>query len=461
MAKACRSGGFGAIGAVVGLILAAADATAQDRAGEPTLATPLGDATLRMGGELRARVEGRTPTVEEDPFEWQALTAPTRRTWRRRLRVWAELHLGATAVTHLELQHAAVSSTDQFADPELDRVDLRQGYLALRPAAWRGVTIRVGRFAVPTTGDGRVLSDDDFGDLGRALDGVQVAWERGPFRLRAMAVNVNEADPLPRRPGAGPDHWLAATIVEARAWPWLDLDWLHVERWFPRAFGSEDPGDRRTGPRVDATLGVRAKLRVGPLAVTGETYGQAGVQGPDRILAAATVERIEWRLFDAGPAPVAFFEHAFASGDWRPTDGVRGTFDPLFPDTHAHLGPYDALGWRNVHALATGVSVSLAPLATALDDWRLTFVARGSFLDRRFDAWYGADGEARLIDPTGEGASSHTLEGELSGWVEGTLLEGRVAVSLGLAHWCPNNWLADLGFHEHGYRVWAQTAVRF
>lgn len=439
----------------------AAGAAAQAPPLDPPVATPVGQASLKIGGEARVRFEGRTPSDEEDGFEWDALTAPALRLWRRRVRVWGALEFHRLATVHVEAQHAAVWSSDAHRFPEFDRVDLRQAHLEVRPPALRGVTLRVGRFAVPTVGDGRLLSEDDFADVGRALDGMAARIERGPVRVTALVANVPEVVSLPDRPGEGPDHWLAAGIVEARPAGWLELDWVHAERWFPRDFASEDPADQRTGPRLDATLGGRAAVRVGPVRLTAEAYAQAGVVGPDPLLAAATAERVDWRVWDVALAPTVFLEHAFASGDRNPTDGVRETFDPLFPDTHAHLGPYDAVGWRNINALATGLTVSLAPLARALADWRLTFVARGSFLHRRADAWYGADGQPRLVDSTGSAASSHTLEGELSGWVEGTLFEGRAAVSLGLAHWCPNNWLDDLGYELHGYRVWAQTSVRF
>ena len=454
-----RRGGLAVRGALTVLVVVCGAAGAAAQAPSPVASAA--DESFRVGGEARVRLEGHTTSHEEDDFEWQALTAPERRLWRRRVRVWGELDLLPQATLHLELQHAAVWSSDGLAFPSLDRTDLRQAYVEVRPSAWRGVAFRAGRFAVPTVGDGRLLSEDDFTDMGRVLDGVAARWERGGVRVTALAANVSETDPLPDPPGEGPDHWLAAAIIEARSAGWLELDWVHVERWFPREFASEDPADHRTGPRIDATVGGRAAVRWGPVRISAEAYAQAGVVGPDLLRAAATAERAEWRVWDVTLAPTVFFEHAFASGDRRPTDGVRETFDPIFPDSHAHLGPYDALGWRNVNALAAGGTVCLAPLARALADWRLTFVARGSFLHRRADAWYGADGRPRLVDPTGSGASSHTLEGELSGYLEGTLADGRVAVSFGLAHWCPNNWLTDLGFHDHGYRVWAQTSVRF
>ena len=56
---------------------------------------------------------------------------------------------------------------------------------------------------------------------------------------------------------------------------------------------------------------------------------------------------------------------------------------------------------------------------------------------------------------------STTLEGELSGWFTAKVLDDALEFNAGLAHWCPNNLATDLDWHEHSFRFWFSTQVKF
>ena len=56
----------------------------------------------------------------------------------------------------------------------------------------------------------------------------------------------------------------------------------------------------------------------------------------------------------------AFGEYNYASGDDTPGDGVRGTFDQLYPTAHDKYGLADQVGWKNIHHLRTGLEVTAA-----------------------------------------------------------------------------------------------------
>lgn len=47
-------------------------------------------------------------------------------------------------------------------------------------------------------------------------------------------------------------------------------------------------------------------------------------------------------------------EYDCASGDADPADGVRGTFDQLYPTPHDKTGPADQVGWKNIHHVRAG-----------------------------------------------------------------------------------------------------------
>ena len=51
-------------------------------------------------------------------------------------------------------------------------------------------------------------------------------------------------------------------------------------------------------------------------------------------------------------------EYNFASGDANPADGIRGTFDQLYPTAHDKYGLADQVGWRNIHHVRVGFDVT-------------------------------------------------------------------------------------------------------
>jgi len=69
----------------------------------------------------------------------------------------------------------------------------------------------------------------------------------------------------------------------------------------------------------------------------------------------------------------AFGAYDFASGDQNPRDGVRGTFDQLFPNLHDRLGLADQFSRQNLKALRAGGRLWLRgnwiAAAAWSDDW--------------------------------------------------------------------------------------------
>jgi hypothetical protein len=48
-------------------------------------------------------------------------------------------------------------------------------------------------------------------------------------------------------------------------------------------------------------------------------------------------------------------EYNYASGDADPVDGVRGTFDHLYPTPHDKYGLANQIGWKNIHHARAGI----------------------------------------------------------------------------------------------------------
>ena len=67
-------------------------------------------------------------------------------------------------------------------------------------------------------------------------------------------------------------------------------------------------------------------------------------------------------------------EYNFASGDEDPTDGVRGTFDQLYPTPHDKTGLADQIGWKNIHHARGGFEITPLkgmPVTTNYQSWWL------------------------------------------------------------------------------------------
>ena len=123
-----------------------------------------------------------------------------------------------------------------------------------------------------------------------------------------------------------------------------------------------------------------------------ETALQRGSLGPDAISAWAG----HWQLRESLPGAGAAAHHGeynFASGDANPTDGVRGTFDQLYPTAHDKYGLADQVGWRNIHHVRIGVDVTPIKATPIAVSYHYYWLAEAR------DALYAASGApiARVI----------------------------------------------------------------
>ena len=88
-----------------------------------------------------------------------------------------------------------------------------------------------------------------------------------------------------------------------------------------------------------------------------EMAGQRGTLGGDDVKAWAGHWQLRESLPGAGAVKLTG-EYNFASGDRDPADGVRGTFDQLYPTPHDKTGLADQVGWKNIHHARAGFEVT-------------------------------------------------------------------------------------------------------
>ena len=125
----------------------------------------------------------------------------------------------------------------------------------------------------------------------------------------------------------------------------------------------------------------------------------------------------------AGDAATA--EYNFASGDANPADGVRGTFDQLYPTAHDKYGLADQVGWRNIHDVRVGFDV------TPFKATPITVNYHSYWLAEKRDALYAASGAP--LAACRRGAASARVGQEIDVQVSRPLFP-QLALTAGYAH---------------------------
>jgi hypothetical protein len=251
-----------------------------------------------------------------------------------------------------------------------DRIDLRQAYLDWGDEETRNVRVRVGRQRL-VFGEGRLVADPDWSNVGRAFDAARVTARFGPLKVDAFAASVVEAADgnWNRHRDANNLHGAYGSIGQVV--PGATLE--------PYVFWRLDPRsktERGAAARLDTkTAGIRWFGKVGKSAdYTVEAALQRGSVGADAARAWAghwvlgrTFKAVRW-------APRLFGEYDYASGDRDSKDGVQGAFDQLYPSSHDRFGLADQYMWRNNHHAHVGLELAVAK------KWKLAGGAHSQWL---------------------------------------------------------------------------------
>jgi hypothetical protein len=163
----------------------------------------------------------------------------------------------------------------------------------------------------------------------------------------------------------------------------------------------------RLTPNLKTEEGAPAKLdeKIGGVRVAGaihkvwdydsEGVFEAGRQGSDRVLARGWLGIAGYTFNHFRYRTRVFGEYDYASGDRHPGDGIHGTFDPLFPNVHDHLGLADQFAWQNLKAVRTGARVWLRKNWIVAGAWGDYWLASAT------DGFYSPLGGIVARDPKG------------------------------------------------------------
>ena len=327
-------------------------------------------AWLRVRGEFRERMEG---------FDGLGFTE-TRDDlyWLSRFRFNATVIPSKVLSFQAQVQDARVAkkTVGPTGTPFKAPFDLRTGFADIGSATG-AVSVRVGRQEL-VYGEQRLVGQVSWLNAARTFDAAKVTVRTKAFQIDTFAASVVRImDGAFDRSGAG-NRFAGAYLTTARLIP-LGM----VE---PYVFFKRDVNLRSELGVVDdlvqTTTGVRLAGRLPARLDYGvEMALQRGSLGGDEVSAWAG----HWQLRESLPgwgAAKMTGEYNFASGDEDPADGVRGTFDQLYPTPHDKYGLADQIGWKNIHHARAGFEITPLkglPVTTNYHSWWLVETRDGIY----------------------------------------------------------------------------------
>jgi hypothetical protein len=325
---------------------------------------------LRVRAEFRERME----SVEGAGF----VSGRDDVYWLSRLRFNVSITPTKWLGVHAQVQDARVAKKELGATgaPFSAPVDVRLAHVDLGVPSSR-VSARIGRQEL-VFGEQRLVGHVSWLNAARTFDAARMTLRTPGVQLDLFAGSVVRiaTDDWDRSGHGNSFHGAHATSTSL-------IPRTTIEPYF---FWRSDRGQR-------TEAGAAARLRLGTTGVrlagslpAGFDYGietaaQRGSLGSDSSRAWAQHLRLRTPAMGRGVRLVS--EYNYASGDDDPTDGQRGTFDPLYPTPHDKYGLADQVGWRNIHhlrAAAEVASIPRWPITAAYHSWWLASATDGLYL---------------------------------------------------------------------------------
>jgi hypothetical protein len=350
--------------------------------------------------------------------------------WLSRFRLNASVTPSKAVAFHVQVQDARVAkkTVGPTGAPFKAPFDLRMAFADLG-ATTGPISVRAGRQEL-VYGEQRLVGHVSWLNAARTFDGAKVTLRGRAGQVEAFATSVvrildGEFD----KSGNG-NRFVGAYATSPKLLPNGSVE--------PYVFWKRDVSlPTEIGALGDLGLTTIGTRVVGKLPRTLD-YGievalQRGSLGSDDVEAWAG----HWQLRASPPVRGAVKltgEYNYASGDKDPVDGVRGTFDQLYPTPHDKYGLADQIGWKNIHHARGGFEftpIKALPIATNYHSW---------WLAEERDALYTAGSAVLARVPSGA-ADSHVGQ-ELDIQVSRALTP-QIHVAGGYAHIFPGAFLEE------------------
>lgn len=411
-----------------------------------TLPAPVSDTLNRaipswmsLSGEERLRLESFHGTGFRDSGDSYLL---------QRLR----LNLAVRPTRWLRFQFEAQDSrvfgqtTRPAPASQKNPMDLRLGYAEVGSAEGP-VSFRAGRQAW-VFGEGRLLADPNWSNVGRSFDGARLTLRNGARKLDLLGGICVKPNPNGFDRNTPGEHFYGAYGSLGKLAPNATIEPYVLWRL------EHDYRSERgiLGHWNERTAGFRwvGKLPRG-FDYGGEAAAQTGSLAGDRIRAWAGHWIVGHTLPDTAHRPRLFSEWNHASGDANPRDGIRGGFDPLFPSTHDKLGLTDLFSWINLYHWRSGFEY------TVLRRVRFVLAHNSFWLANPHDgAYIGGKLLARSADASAGRHIGH------QGDIQATFSPTRTTqVNAGYGHLFPGQFLHRTTAHVPYHIVFCNVVQRF
>ena len=379
----------------------------------PPPSAPAAPKTLQVRGEFRERIEGFDGAGFND----------TRQDLYYLSRVRFNASVTPTRLLSLQAQvqdaRVARKTVGPTGAPFKAPFDLRTAFADIGTAQ-TAVAVRVGRQEL-AFGEQRLVGHVSWLNAARTFDAAKLTVRMPAFSVDAFGASVVRImDGAFDRSGAG-NRFAGVYATAPKLIPLGSVE--------PYVFWRRDVNLRSeaatVGNLTQATIGVRLAGRLPARLDYGvEMAIQRGSLGSDDVEAWAG----HWQLRETLPGPGAVRlvgEYNYASGDEDPADGVRGTFDQLYPTPHDKHGLADQIGWKNIHHLRAGLEL------TPRKGWPVTTNYHSWWLAERRDGVYTAGSAplARVVTGAAERHVGQEIDVQMT-----RALTPRLQLAAGYAH---------------------------
>jgi hypothetical protein len=345
---------------------------------------------MRVGIEHRGRLEGFTGMGFADNREDLY--------WLNRFRVTARFQMKPWLRAAVQAQDARVEGRNGAITgaPFRDQFDVRLAHVDVGNFENSRFAVRAGRQEL-VFGDQRLVGHVSWLNTARSFDAVRSVFRHKKLRLDGFAASVVQIQMDDVNRSGADNYFYGADALLAI----LPLGGILEAYEFVRTTGNLRTEAGAPGHLRSSTTGVRAVGKMSSrIDYNVEGAIQRGSLGADSISAWAGHALIGRTIPIASSTYRVFGEYNFASGDETPNDGVRGTFDQLYPTPHDKYGLADQVGWKNIHHVRTGVEVR--PHATLM----LAGSYHSFWLASTTDSLYSASSAVLARLPTGLAAEA-------------------------------------------------------
>jgi hypothetical protein len=317
-----------------------------------------------------------------------------------------------------------------YGPPNENRWDLKLAYAEFGNPETSPISVRVGRQEIDY--NSTIIANSEWRDQARSYDGVVTNIHVDRFRIGLFAASV--VNPL----ASGISHHQEGNNIYGfyggidRVIPHSAIEPFVLWRVSP-SVAVEDVPKVKTGHLDEQAYGYRVRGKdIANFDYRTEVIWERGSAGPNPISAWATTEGVGYSVPKIPLKPRFFAGYDYASGDKNPKDGVRNTFDTMYPTAHDRLGISDQFGWQNI--IAGRVGGTLEPF----DRWTITAQYLDFWLASDTDGIYNTSGGLIARDTTGHSGSHIGTEFDIYTWYE---LNREIHVGVGVGHIFPAEFL--------------------